>query len=92
MKELTALLDKAEDYFKKAEEKRPPPGRLNYVHIPKTKEEAERAHKIAHAVGDAQVWPHCHFLSLSPSIVVVAYCCPGSGTCKTRRAATSHII
>jgi hypothetical protein len=55
--ELSELIKRADKYYKEAETNRPPPERLNYVHVPKTKEEAAQARKIARAVGDAQVCP-----------------------------------
>jgi fructose-1,6-bisphosphatase len=61
--ELSELINRADKYYKDGESSRPAPERLNYVHVPKTKEEAAQARKIAQAVGDAQV---AYVFTLSP--------------------------
>ena len=53
--ELKAKLASAEEYYGKVSAEGRPPERLAYVNVPRTREEADQARKITHAVGDAQV-------------------------------------
>ena len=57
VEELGKLIAKAKDYYKNADDTRPPPDRLSYVHSPRNAAEAEAAKKIQRAVSDAQVPP-----------------------------------
>lgn len=67
MLELSELIHRANSYFDDAARERPPPERLDYVHVPKTAAEAEAARKIARAVGDAQV---CLKLASVPHVLL----------------------